>query len=66
MLEAIGAADSDNDGQLEVSELASYVEAELPEVSYQVFQHRQVPRTSISGYSFAVGKPTIVLGGDAR
>lgn len=61
VLEALGVADKDADGQLEVTELASHVETELPEVSYKAFKHRQIPQFSISGYSFTLGKPILVL-----
>lgn len=61
VLEALGVADTDKDGQLEVTELASHIETELPEVSYKAFRHRQIPQISISGYSFSLGTPSIVL-----
>ncbi|MCT4655196.1 MAG: caspase family protein [Cohaesibacter sp.] len=61
ILEAIGVADKDRDGQLEVTELADHIEKELPEVSFKAFNHRQVPVTAISGDSFSIGKPTIVI-----
>jgi len=61
VLEAIGVADTDRDGQLEVSELAGYIKDQLPELSFRIFKHRQNPIVDIKGYSFSLGAPAIVL-----
>lgn len=62
VLSAIGGADNDNDGQLEVTEIAAYIKEQLPKLSEEAFGHRQVPQTSIRGYSFSLGKPVNVFG----
>lgn len=61
VLEGVGGADADRDAQLEVTELVDYVSEQLPEISEQIFNHRQVPQASVSGASFTLGRPTIVL-----
>ncbi|MBW8640284.1 hypothetical protein K1W69_24030 [Hoeflea sp. WL0058] len=66
VLEALSAADADEGGQLAVTEFAAYIETELPEVSFEVFQHRQVPKANVSVYSFSLGNKMLVLSPTAQ
>ena len=54
VLEAIGNADSDGNGTVEISELAAYVHAQVTILSERVFKRRQEPQIRITGnYAFA-------------
>jgi WD40 repeat protein/uncharacterized caspase-like protein len=61
LLDALGKADSDGDGIIRVTELASYVYAEVTQLSEQVFQHKQVPQVRIGGADHALTKAMAVL-----
>ncbi|MBW8640281.1 caspase family protein [Hoeflea sp. WL0058] len=61
LLEALGAGDRDDDGLIEVNELASYVSDNVPEIADEKFHTRQVPKALIDGFSFALGRPTQVI-----
>ena len=51
-----GKADLNRDGFVKTSELADYVESEVPELAEKVFKHKQFPNTSLSGTIFPVSK----------
>ena len=61
LLEALANADNDNDQQVEVAELAAYVDKALPDLSFKAFGHRQVPQMKIVGNSFPLGTPVAIL-----
>lgn len=48
MLDAFQRADSDNNGAIEVSELAAYVYAQVIDLSQKVFRQRQIPQMKIT------------------
>lgn len=62
LLEAFAAGDRDGNATLEVTELASYLDAKVPEISQAAFGLRQVPQMSIRGSDFALGAAVAVLG----
>ena len=47
-----GAADADKDGFIKTTELADYVDNEVPELAERVFKHKQYPVISPSGQGF--------------
>ena len=66
LLDALNAADTNGNGLIEVSELADYVDAKVPEVSYEAFRLRQIPQRNMMGNNFAlVGKATVLPTGSA-
>ena len=55
LLEAIAQADGDNNGTVELTELAAYVYGQVAELSLKVFKQRQVPQMKItSNYPLAM------------
>jgi WD40 repeat protein len=65
VLEALDKADANGDGLITVTELAEYLAARVPDLSYDAFKFRQVPQMKIVGSSFPIAKPTDVLDKDA-
>jgi uncharacterized caspase-like protein/WD40 repeat protein len=61
LLDALGKADGDGDGNVGVTELAGYVYAEVTQLSEQVFQHKQVPQVRLGGADHALTKAMTVL-----
>lgn len=61
ILDALTNGDVDNDHEIEVTELASYVDRTLPVISQNAFGYRQVPQMNIRGNSFPLATPTKVL-----
>nr|WP_319383290.1 SH3 domain-containing protein [uncultured Roseibium sp.] len=61
LLDAIAAADNDNDSAVDVTELASYIDRRLPEYSEAAFGYTQVPQMKVVGNTFPVAKATFVL-----
>lgn len=51
-----GKADLDKDGFVKTTELASYIEDEVPELAEKVFNHKQYPVASPSGQGFPVAR----------
>lgn len=51
-----GRADSDNDGFVKTTELANYVDDEVPALAEKVFKKAQYPTVSPSGMGFPIGK----------
>jgi len=61
MLDAMAKADSNGNATIEVTELAGYLDLEVPEISAAAFGFRQVPQMSIKGSDFALGAAVSVL-----
>jgi len=51
-----GKADADKDGFIKTTELANYVDDEVPALAEKVFKKAQYPTVSPSGMAFPVGK----------
>jgi WD40 repeat protein len=65
LLEALDKADSNGDGLITVTELAEYLAARVPDLSYDAFKFRQIPQMKIVGSTFPIAQPTDVLGKEA-
>lgn len=63
LLDGLNRADSDNNGTIEVTELAAYVYAQVTALSEKVFQQRQEPQMKIN-LNYALVKQTRVLQDD--
>jgi WD40 repeat protein len=60
VLEALGRADTDGNGQVDVAELATYVHVQVSALSEQVYKRRQVPQVRIVGnYGLIRPVPTL-------
>lgn len=66
MLDAMGQADANGNATIEVTELASFLDVKVPEVSFAAFGLRQVPQMSIKGSDFALGSMVSVLDASAE
>lgn len=69
LLEAMGAADGNGNGLLEITELAGHVDARVPEISMANFGFRQIPQMRIVGENFSIARVSADLvpqGDDAR
>ncbi len=62
LLEAMNGADVNGNEQIEVTELAAYVDDRVPAISHETFGFRQVPQMRIVGSNFAVGSRVAALG----
>ena len=62
MLDAMGQGDANGNATIEVTELASYLDLKVPEISAAAFGFRQVPQMSIKGSDFALGSRVSILG----
>jgi hypothetical protein len=62
VLEALEKGPVNKDGLIELTGLISFVDAEVPELSFQAFKQRQVPQTKFNGSNFAFAKPATILG----
>ena len=51
-----GKADADRDGFVKTTELADYVDSEVPELAEKVFHYKQFPVVSPSGMGFPVSR----------
>jgi hypothetical protein len=60
-LEGLGEAQTDPDGLIAVTELASFVDRKVPELSYEAFKIRQVPQMKIVGSNFPIARKLAVL-----
>ncbi|WP_431554892.1 caspase family protein [Methyloceanibacter sp.] len=58
LLDALQRADTNNNNLIEITEFAGYVDAQVPEVSYQAFGVRQVPQMKIVGSNFSLAHQT--------
>lgn len=45
-------ADSGNDGDVRVTELAAYLDTEVPKITKQIFQYEQFPMYDLQGQAF--------------
>jgi hypothetical protein len=61
LLDALGQADTNGDGVIDVTELASYVDRSVPKVSFAAFKVHQIPQMKIVGSNFPVINQTVVL-----
>ncbi|MGH6826257.1 caspase family protein [Methyloceanibacter sp.] len=64
VLDALGAADTSGNGTIEVTELASFVDQKVPELSYEAFKQRQVPQMKIVGSNFTLSNKVLVAAKD--
>jgi uncharacterized caspase-like protein len=62
LLDALASGDTNGNATIEVTELASYLDVKVPEISAAAFGMRQVPQMSIKGSDFALGAAVTVLG----
>lgn len=51
-----GAADADKDGFVKTTELADYVDNEVPEIAEKIFNRKQYPVISPSGQAFPIAR----------
>lgn len=56
LLDGLAKADRDGNGLIEVTELAGYVDATVPEITEQTFGLRQLPQMSLQGSDFALAR----------
>jgi hypothetical protein len=63
LLDAIGQADANGDGFVDVTELASYVDQRVQQLSLEAFKVAQVPQMKIVGSNFPVVTKLGVLTG---
>ncbi|WP_454620442.1 WD40 domain-containing protein [Bradyrhizobium cenepequi] len=61
LLAGFDAADANADGVVDVTELATYVDRRLPDLTYEAFKLRQVPQMSIVGSNFPLASRATVL-----
>jgi WD40 repeat protein/uncharacterized caspase-like protein len=61
LLEGLGQARSTADGLISVTDLATYIDERVPELSNAVFKMRQVPQMNIVGSNFPLVRKTAVL-----
>jgi len=63
LLDAIGQADRNGDGVVDVTELAAYVDERVQQVSLEAFKVAQVPQMKIVGSNFPLTSRLAVLTG---
>jgi len=61
LLDALERGDVNNNGLIEISELADYIDAKVPDFSFEAFKLRQIPQRSIVGNNFALANKATVL-----
>lgn len=61
LLAGLDAADANNDGVIDVTELAQYVDRRLPDLTFDAFRLRQVPQMSIVGSNFPLASKVALL-----
>ncbi|HKU07811.1 MAG TPA: caspase family protein, partial [Bradyrhizobium sp.] len=64
LLAGFEAADANADGVVDVTELATYVDRRLPDLTYDAFKLRQVPQMSIVGSNFPLASKVSLLPAD--
>lgn len=57
VLDALDNADYDNNGQVDVTDIATHVRRLVPEITEKTFKYRQVPMQDTPGDPFAVAQP---------
>lgn len=60
LLDALGRADSDHSGTVEVAELAAFVYAQVSELSLKVFHQRQAPQMKLTA-NYPLAKQTRIV-----
>ncbi len=65
LLDALGRADANGDGFIDVTELAGYIDRQVPELSFQAFRKHQVPQMKIVGSNFPLTHQQTVLSAEA-
>jgi WD40 repeat protein len=65
LLDALQRADTNSNHLIEITELAAYVDAQVPDISYQTFGVRQVPQMKIVGSNFSLAHQTALATGTA-
>jgi len=66
LLDALARADVNNNGMIEVSELADYIDQRVPDLSFEAFKLRQIPQRSIVGNNFPLTRRMEVLGASSQ
>ncbi|EGP09590.1 polysaccharide deacetylase [Bradyrhizobiaceae bacterium SG-6C] len=61
LLDALERGDVNGNGIIEVSELADYIDAKVPDYSFEAFKLRQIPQRSIVGNNFALTNKAAIL-----
>ncbi|MCK1386995.1 hypothetical protein, partial [Bradyrhizobium sp. 21] len=61
LLAGLDAADANNDGVIDVTELAQYVDRRRPSLTFDAFKLRQVPQMSIVGSDFLLASRVALL-----
>jgi hypothetical protein len=64
LLAGLAKAQLDPDGLIDLFDLAAYVDREVPEISYNAFNFRQVPQTRIVGSNFPISHRVALAGPD--
>ncbi len=64
LLDGIGAGDANSDGMVDITELAGFVDSNVPNVSYDAFKMRQIPQMKIVGSNYPLLASTNVLGAE--
>lgn len=61
LLDGMAGADANGNGLIEVTELAAFIDQQVPDLSFKAFNMRQIPQMKIVGNSFPVVSKTAVL-----
>ncbi len=61
LLDGLNLADTNGNGLIEVTELAAFIDQQVPDLSFQAFKMRQIPQMKIVGSSFPIVSKTAVL-----
>lgn len=61
LLDGLQGADTNGNGLIEVTELAAFIDQQVPDLSFKAFKMRQIPQMKIVGNSFPVVSKTTVL-----
>jgi len=61
ILMALAGADANNDGVIDILELANFVDREVPLLTYDAWKMRQVPQMKVVGSNFPLVSRTSVL-----
>jgi hypothetical protein len=59
VLDALDNADYDDNGQVDVTDIATHVRRLVPEITEKTFKYRQVPMQDTPGDPFAVAQPVV-------